>query len=99
MRHSNPTSHSNTVRVKRVPHWKKGQPLRHILFTPSQTEYKAIRLSSMKMRGFNHTMVRCLETKEVIVQGRDVEKILSDIKSFCPDITPRVEVPQFFLED
>jgi len=82
---------SSNKRVTKVPHWKKGAPLLSFSFELTESERKALRLSSMRMRGFKHNFQRDLETNITTVYGKNKKQILADIKALFPnlDVTVR----------
>jgi len=92
------TTNAKSVRVTRIPHWKRAQPVKHIKFTPTEQEYRAINLASMGMRGLKEPYERDVETKEVTVQGRNVKAIVEKLKQFSPDAEFSIVSPEYYMK-
>lgn len=60
------------------------QPFKAYRVVVTNDQYKAIRISSMKMRGFSHPFERDLDTNEIVIYGRNEKLIRQDIKTFIP---------------
>ena len=83
------------IRVKKAPHWKKTAPLKSFSFTLNEEQFTALRLDSMKMRGFSHDFFRDVETKIITVHGKNEKRVLEDIANLFPNIA--VEVKRVFV--
>lgn len=93
-----PTANPTNVRVKRAPHWIRTQPVKHMLFTPTDAEYAAMRRASMGIGGINVPYERDYETKVVTLQGRDVEKLSKQIRKFSPDAEITIQRPNYYMK-
>ena len=89
-------SSSSNIKVKKAPSWKKTAHLMKITFTLTDSQRKALRLSSMKMRGFNHKYERDLETNVTSIFTKNPKRVVLDLKALFPtlDVTvKRVFIP------
>lgn len=82
-----------TVRVRKIPRGRRTQPVRHFVLKLTDAQHQILRRASQKMRGFAHPFIRYPDENETIVQGRDADRIMADIRTLFPDIDIDRRVP------
>jgi len=81
---------SSKIRVKKLPHWKTGAPLKCFSFVLNDEQRKALKMSSMRMRGFKHKFQRDVETNVTQVYHTNEKVVLADIRDLFPDLEIKV---------
>lgn len=86
---------SSKVRVKKAPSWKKTAHLMKISFSLTDEQRKELKMSSMRMRGFNHKYERDLETNVTYVYSKNPKQVKEDILKLFPKLS--VEIKRVFI--
>lgn len=81
------------VRVRKIPRGRRTQPVRHFVLKINDAQHQILRRASQRMRGFAHPFVRYPDEGETIIQGRDADRIMADIRALFPEIDIVRRVP------
>ena len=95
--HHQSIAERSSAPIRKIPSWKRAQPLRHFHLTLTAKEHTVLRRAASKCRGFSHTYIRYPDDDETIIQGRNCKAIIADIRALFPDIEIDIRSPEFYM--